>query len=169
MIALIYLLAIVTANLIITALGPAYSIVTAFVFIGLDLTLRDKLHDVWQGKKLVRKMAILILSGSLISYVLNTASWRIGLASALAFGLAAIVDTFFYDLLKNKKWLIKVNGSNLPSALVDSIVFPTLAFGVFAPVIILGQFAAKVFGGAWWSFVVFLFRPNRKDSVLQRR
>ena len=166
MIALIYLLAIVTANLIITALGPAYSIVTAFVFIGLDLTLRDKLHDVWQGKKLVRKMAILILSGSLISYVLNTASWRIGLASALAFGLAAIVDTFFYDLLKNKKWLIKVNGSNLPSALVDSIVFPTLAFGVFAPVIILGQFAAKVFGGAWWSFVVFLFRPNRKDSVL---
>ena len=158
MIVTIYLLAIVSANLIITALGPAYSIVTAFIFIGLDLTLRDKLHDAWQGKKLVQKMALLILGGSLISYALNTASWRIGLASALAFGLAAIVDTFFYDLLKNKKWLVRVNGSNLPSALVDSIVFPTLAFGVFAPVIILGQFAAKVFGGGLWSFVISSFR-----------
>ena len=43
-------------------------------------------------------------------------------------------------------WL-RLNGSNVPSALTDSLVFPTLAFGAFLWPILLGQFAAKVLDG----------------------
>ena len=46
----IYLLAVVLANMIILWLGPLAAVITAFLFIGLDLTLRDKLHDQWHGK-----------------------------------------------------------------------------------------------------------------------
>lgn len=42
----------------------------------------------------------------------------------------------------------------LPSAAIDSVLFPTLAFGVFMPHIVLMQFAAKVGGGAIWSWVL---------------
>ena len=37
----------------------------------------------------------------------------------------------------------------------NSIVFPTLAFGGFMPVIVLGQFAAKVLGGFLWSKILY--------------
>lgn len=40
------------------------------------------------------------------------------------------------------------------AALVDSLVFPTVAFGAFLPVIVIGQFAAKVAGGALWSVII---------------
>ena len=39
-------------------------------------------------------------------------------------------------------------------AAVDSILFPTIAFGSFLPTIIALQFAAKVAGGALWSIAV---------------
>lgn len=47
-----------------------------------------------------------------------------------------------------------MNGSNVAGALVDSAVFPTLAFGEVLPLVILGQFAAKSAGGAVWSLVL---------------
>ena len=40
----LYLVAIIAANLLVAKFGPAISIVNAFLFIGLDLTARDKLH-----------------------------------------------------------------------------------------------------------------------------
>jgi uncharacterized PurR-regulated membrane protein YhhQ (DUF165 family) len=52
--------------------------------------------------------------------------------------------------------MVRANGSNVVGALVDSILFPTIAFGFGAfllPVVAL-QFAAKVAGGAVWSFVM---------------
>jgi uncharacterized PurR-regulated membrane protein YhhQ (DUF165 family) len=58
--------------------------------------------------------------------------------------------------------MVKVNGSNLISAAVDSIVFPTLAFGAVLPWIMLGQFAAKVAGGAVWALI--LRQRKRRQS-----
>jgi uncharacterized PurR-regulated membrane protein YhhQ (DUF165 family) len=57
-------------------------------------------------------------------------------------------------LLRGKQWLVRANGSNVIGAAVDSIVFPTLAFGAFLPAIIALQFAAKVAGGLIWSIVM---------------
>lgn len=151
----IYLVAIILANLSVAKFGPAVSILNAFLFIGLDLTARDKLHEQWQGRGLTWKMGLLIMSGSLLSYILNRNAGTIALASFVAFASAASVDTLLYHLLRERVYLVKVNGSNVASAAVDSLIFPVLAFGF--PLlwgIVIGQFVAKVAGGFVWSLVL---------------
>jgi hypothetical protein len=150
---LMYLVAIILANLTVTAWGPNMAIVNAFLFIGLDLTARDRLHDAWRGNNLIPKMAALIAAGSVLSWLLNRNAGQIALASFVAFAAAATVDAIVYHLLgKYPRWL-RINGSNVPSAFVDSLVFPTLAFGGLMPAIVLGQFIAKTLGGFVWSLV----------------
>lgn len=107
-------------------------------------------------------MTALIAAGSILSWLLNRDAAQIALASFVAFSAAAIVDTLIYHVLgKYPRWL-RINGSNIPSALVDSIIFPTLAFGAFLWPIVLGQFLAKTLGGFAWSLV---FRWMDKRSV----
>lgn len=156
----LYLAAIVAANLVTAKFGPSASIVNAFLFIGLDLTSRDKLHEAWHKNGLVWKMGLLIAAGSLISYWLNQNAGRIALASFAAFSCAALVDTVVYQLLHKHSYMVKVNGSNVFSALVDSLVFPTIAFGGFLPLVTLGQFIAKVLGGALWAYFLGKVRSN---------
>lgn len=150
----LYLAAIVTANLAVTHFGPGASIVTAFLFIGLDLTTRDALHDKWRGRNLPLYMAGLITAGGLISYLLNHDARTIALASSVAFMAAAAVDTIIYTVLREQPRLLRMNGSNIPSAFTDSLIFPALAFGGLLWPIVLGQFAAKVGGGFLWSLIL---------------
>jgi hypothetical protein len=153
----LYLAAIVAANLSVVAFGPPIVIVNAFVLISLDLTARDRLHAAWHNQGLAWKMTALIASGSLLSYALNASAGPIALASFVAFAVAAALDTLGYHLLRQRAYLVKVNGSNLVSAAADSLIFPTLAFGSFLPWIVLGQLVAKVAGGAIWAY---LLRPR---------
>lgn len=148
----LYLVAIVAANLLVAQFGVAVVIFNAFVFIGLDLTTRDALHEHWQGKHLWRNMLLLIGTGSALSALLNWNAAPIAFASFVAFACAGIADAMTYQLLGDKSKLLKMNGSNVIAAGVDSILFPALAFGfpLLIPVM-LGQFAAKVFGGFVWS------------------
>lgn len=149
-----YLVAIVAANLLVAQFGPAITIVNAFLFIGFDLTARDSLHEAWRGRGLWWKMALLIATGSALSWALNREAGAIALASFAAFAAAGTVDALVYHrLLRLPRWL-RINGSNVPSALVDSIIFPTLAFGVLLWPVILGQFAAKTLGGFVWSLII---------------
>ncbi len=150
----LYLVAIVLANLTVAWFGPGMTIVNTFLFLGLDLTTRDRLHDAWHGRHLWSKMAALIAVGSALSWLLNRDAGQIALASMVAFAAASVVDTVAYHLLRNRAWWQRVNGSNVASAAVDSVVFPTLAFGAFLPWIVAGQFAAKVSGGAMWSWIL---------------
>lgn len=154
-----YLAAIVAANLSVAAFGPSVAIVNAFVFIALDLTARDRLHEAWNHNGLLWKMGALIASGSLLSYALNANAGPIALASFVAFAVSAGLDTLCYFLLRERAYLIKVNGSNIVGAAADSLIFPTLAFGAFLPWIVLGQFIAKVAGGFIWAWVL---RPSNK-------
>ena len=150
----LYLVAIVAANLTIVWFGPKVTIINAFLFIGLDLTARDGLHDAWKGKRLWPKMFALIATGSLLSWILNKDAGQIAVASFVAFACAGLVDAIVYHWLGGYPRWLRINGSNVPSAAVDSLVFPTLAFGGFMPLITLGQFAAKVAGGFIWSLVL---------------
>ena len=154
MLILMYLAAIVAANLSVAAFGPSVVVLNAFLFIGLDLVARDRLHEAWRGRGLVWKMAALIAAGSLLSYIVNRAAGPIALASCVAFAGAALTDGLMYHLLFRQPWMVRSNGSNVPAALVDSVLFPTIAFGSFLPWIVLGQFVAKVAGGVVWSIVL---------------
>jgi len=153
-----YLAAIIAANLLVAEFGPAISVFNAFMFIGFDLTARDALHERWHGRNLIRNMAALIAAGSLLSYALNKDAGQIALASFVAFSAAAILDTVVYQRLINRPWWQKINGSNIAGAGADSIIFPLVAFG-WPPLlfIMLGQFVAKVAGGAVWSVILGRF------------
>jgi len=148
----IYIAALVVANLLVAWLGPWFSPINAFVLIGLDLSLRDKLHEQWQNDRLLLKMGGLIAVASGISYLLNPAAGSIALASFLAFALAMSADTIAYHFLRDKPWMIRSNGSNVAGAGVDSITFPTIAFGGLMPEIVALQFISKICGGAIWSY-----------------
>jgi len=152
---IMYLAAIITANLLIAQLGPDWSVLTAFLFIGLDLTARDRLHDAWRGSHLWPKMALLIGAGSVLSWLANAGAGQIAAASFIAFAGAGLVDALGYHVVRHWFRFARVNASNVPSAAVDSFLFPLLAFG-WPPLwpIMVGQFVAKVGGGFVWAVVL---------------
>lgn len=147
---LLYIIAICAANFSVNAFGPWVTPINAFLFIGLDFVIRDKLHE---RIGLVKMFGLILIAGG-ISFLLNPATRMIAVASVAAFLLAALVDASVYQTLIKKTWLIKSNTSNVAASAVDSLVFPLIAFGVFMPWIIAGQFTAKVFGGAIWSWLL---------------
>lgn len=161
-----YLAVIVAANLTVAMWGPSMTVLNAFLFIGLDLTARDRLHDAWHGNGLVWKMGALIATGSVLSWLLNQNAAQIALASFVAFAAASVVDTVAYHMLRRRVWWQRANGSNVLSAAVDSVLFPQIAFGAFLPLIVAGQFAAKVTGGFLWSLLLGRVRVQESGDVL---
>ena len=148
----IYAVAMTCANLSIAAFGPWISPINAFFLIGLDLALRDWLHvhlRVWQ-------MGALIAATGLLTYILNPSAQHIAIASAVSFAVAALADWLTFTKLQGS-WLRRSMGSNVVGAAVDSLIFPTLAFGALMPSIVLMQFAAKVAGGAMWAALMNRF------------
>lgn len=156
-----YVAAITAANLLVAKYGPGISVLNAFALIGLDLSLRDYLHDLWTAHRAI-KVGGLIAAAGVISYALNPAAGKIAVASAVAFILAALVDWGVYHLMRHYAWTERANASNIAGAAVDSFVFPVMAFGF--PVlwlVVLGQFTAKVAGGAIWALAIGIVRDAR--------
>lgn len=154
---IIYAAAMGLANLSVAHFGPAVSPINAFVLIGLDLALRDWLHfrlKPWQ-------MLALIVTTSALTYLLNPAAGKIAIASSCAFTAAALVDWMTFAKLRGSR-LFRANGSNVAGAAVDSLIFPTLAFGVLMPQIVVMQFVAKAAGGAIWAWLLSR-APQPKD------
>jgi uncharacterized PurR-regulated membrane protein YhhQ (DUF165 family) len=150
----LYIAAAVAANLLVARLGPWSSPIIAFFLIGMDLSLRDYLHERWAGRALPARMAGLIAVAGAVSYLLNPASGMIAIASVTAFCAAALIDAAVYQALIRKRFLVRSNSSNAVAAFVDSLLFPTIAFGAFLPAVIGLQFAMKVAGGFLWSLAL---------------
>lgn len=155
---LIYAAAMTVANLSIAHFGPWVSPINAFVLIGLDLSLRDWLHvrlKAWQ-------MLALIGASGALTYALNDSARHIVIASAAAFTLAALVDWQAFSRLGGS-WLRRSLGSNVVGAVVDTVVFSSLAFVLLSsnpkPLEVVAQIAglqllAKVAGGSLWAWVL---------------
>jgi uncharacterized PurR-regulated membrane protein YhhQ (DUF165 family) len=142
-----YAVAMTVANLMVATFGPSISPINAFFLIGLDLTLRDWLHvrlKTWQ-------MGALIVGTGALTYLLNPAAGMIAIASAMSFLAAALVDWAIF-VKTTGSWVKRANISNIGGAAIDSLLFPTIAFGVLMPEIVALQFIAKIVGGAIWSF-----------------
>ena len=156
---IIYAVAMTLANLLVATFGPSISPINAFFLIGLDLTLRDWLHvrlKTWQ-------MGCLIVGTGGLTYLLNPAAGMIAVASAVAFLVAALVDWTVF-VKATGSWIKRANVSNTAGAAVDSLLFPTIAFGVLMPEIIALQFIAKVSGGAVWSFLLLKFQNEQQTQ-----
>lgn len=150
-----YAIAMTLANLSVAAFGPAVSPINAFFLIGFDLAMRDWLHV----RLKQTHMLFLIVGTGVFTYVLNPAAGMIAIASASAFTLAALIDFVVFSKVSGS-WLKRSNTSNVAAAAVDSIVFPTIAFGALMPHIVLMQFVAKVAGGAIWAWVISRLTRN---------
>ena len=158
----VYISAIVAANLLVSLLGPWFSPVNSLLLIGMDLSLRDKLHEEWNGKLIILKMGLLIATAGAISYFLNPATGMIAIASVVSFCIAMVVDSLVYHKMIDKQNHVKMNASNASGAVVDSLLFPTIAFGTFIPEIVAMQFMAKLAGGFVWSII--LTKLSKKEK-----
>lgn len=144
-----YVASMLLANLTVAQFGPVVTPINAFLLIGLDLALRDWLHvrlKPWQ-------MGALIAGTSALTYAMNPAAGQIALASAVSFAVAALADWLVFVRMPGS-WFRRSVSSNVAGAAVDSLLFPTLAFGALLPPIVVAQFVAKVIGGAVWAWLL---------------
>lgn len=149
---MLYLSAIVAANLLTARLGPWVTPINALLFIGLDLTAKDHLQYRWGfGWRLFA----LIGGGSLLTVLFSLGAWRIAAASFVAFAVSGLADALVFERLKRRGWLVRVNGSNIAGAVFDSVLFLGLAFGWPLPWGAVGlQVLAKIAGGAVWCWLL---------------
>jgi hypothetical protein len=152
---LVYIAAAAAANLTVARFGPASTPIVGFLLIGLDLAVRDRLHLNWRGRALWGRMLVLIAAAGGISYALNPESASVALASLVAFSVAAIASAIVFQAARCYPVLARANAANVAGAAIDSIIFPLIAFGTIFPTFAALQFAAKVAGGALWSWIVF--------------
>lgn len=146
---LIYAAAMTLANLSVAHFGPSVAPINAFVLIGLDLALRNRLAL----RMNAAQMLGLIAGTSALSFLLNPASGQIALASFIAFSASALADWLTFRTLAGQ-WLRRCLGGVAVGAAVDSLLFPTLAFGAILPGIVAAQFVAKVAGGSLWAYLI---------------
>lgn len=151
-VAVLYLAFVVAANLIVADQGPQSVLYVSFFLVGPVLTTRDFLHEAWGGTRASMwvKMGLLIAAGSAISYIASPNAGDVALASCLAFAAAGALDTIIYAALEGADLSTRVNVSNIFSAAVDSLIFPTIAFHDVIFRISFEQWVAKIAGGAVW-------------------
>jgi len=124
----------------------------------------------WDGKGLGLKMGLLVITGSVITVAVNSAAMKIAIASFVAFALAFTADALVYHFFnkRNRLFLVKSNMSNIAGATVDSIVFPSMAFGGWFPLVSAGQLLAKVLGGVLWSLlfaaIAYIYHRVRNNN-----
>lgn len=151
-----YVAAMIAANLLVSHFGPSVTALNAFFLIGLDLALRDWLHL----RLTALRLGALILFTSVLTYLLNPAAVSIAVASSIAFMASAFADWLAFSKVRGT-WLKRAYWSNVVGALVDSILFPLLAFGPAGLAYAPGQFFAKTIGGAGWAFLLSKIKGPR--------
>lgn len=149
-----YLLAAVASNLLIYWFGIQWAPAVAFIMVGFDLVSRDLLHDRWHGRRLALKMTCLIGMGSLLTIAVNSDATGVAIASVLSYILMGTSDAYVYGLLRHRSRGVRINGSNMISALIDSVSFIWIVTGspLMPPILI--QYAAKLSGGLLWSILL---------------
>ena len=156
---LMYLTAVVAANLSATYFGIWATPFNAMFLIGLEITSRDYLHTKLTHVELI---TVVLLAG-VLSFLLNTKALNIAIGSSVAIVVSCFIDYFVFNKTKGT-WFKKSNVSNVFSATSDSLIFPLIAFGVFNIWVVLLHIIMKVFGGFFWSLLFVRFLKKNKDK-----
>lgn len=157
--AVLFLAAIVAANLVITKYGQSAVLYVGASFVAFVFVMRDRLHDSFETHR-VPKMAALILSGAAISYLMNADAEKIAVASGAAFLVGETLDWITYHSLRRREWLERSNVSNVVGAIADTIVFMALAFDTVPVALAFGQASCKIAGG----FILSLALRRRREA-----
>lgn len=124
-----------TAHLGLVAVGFGLTATAGTWTAGLALTLRDVVHDTWGRAAVFAAIAAAALASA------GTAGPRLAIASGVAFAASELADLAVYTPLRRRGWIRAVLASNTVGAVVDSLLFLTLAgFPIAA---MPGQLVAK--------------------------
>lgn len=126
---------------------------------GLALGLRDALHEAGG----IRWVLGTIAAGIALSALLGDG--RIALASAVAFGVAELLDLAVYTPLRNRQWHVAVAASNAVGAIADTVLFLTIAGFGLTWAAVGGQLLVK----AVWVTASFLIVAMVIRAVVNRR
>lgn len=159
---IVYVIAVLVANY--TAVWfiplPVFGLVAFGTLIfGATFTARDYVHKL--GRQRVYLMILIAALSSAAMSALGGVPWRVVIASVIAIVSAETADTEVYHRLLNRRWLVRVTGSNVVSIPLDTLLFNAIAFiGVF-PLglflsLIIGEIVVKFLVG----FVVGLWKLN---------
>lgn len=153
----IYLLSFVCANLVVKHFGAYGLIFSSFFLIPFDFVSRCLLQEKWKGLKLIINLACLTIAAGLITYLINSKTKNIAIASVVGFAVAQTLSSIWYQYYKNKasSWFFKVNGSDLIAIVADSIIFQSIAFHTLIPQVTIGQVVIKFLGGLLWYLILF--------------
>lgn len=156
----LFLSAIVAANLAVATYGQAALVITAWIVIPFDMLTRDLLHERWRNDRLALRMGALVLLGGAITILLSSSTWRVAVGSCLAFALAMGVNSIVFERLIERTRFRRMTASNAAAAIVDSIAFPLIAFGTLDPVLSLAQASSKTLGGVAWTAAALYLLPR---------
>lgn len=120
-------------------------------FLVTDLT--NRFHGVVQARRVVYAGFAIGVAASLY-----LADVRVALASGTAFLTAQLLDVFLFDRLRGRAWWIAPLGSSVPSTVIDTLLFFSLAMaGTGLPWLqfATGDLAVK------WLVVLFALAPYR--------
>lgn len=164
---LIYIGMIAVANGVVTRYGQEALPFTAFLMIPLDLVVRDLLQDRWQLRQrwmMYICMLILILTGSLVSYLTTIASNRIATASMVAFCVTGIIDLLTYQSMIKLGRIFRINAATIIAAFSDTLIFLAIAFDEHDAFLAAAQIITKCCGGLFWSLLLYRFFRSSKHA-----
>lgn len=135
------------------------------LFAGATLATRDAIQDILGRKAVI----IVIVGGAILSFAIATP--EIAIASGVAFALSELLDFAIYTPLRSKsklgdkRWAVAVMTSNIVGAVIDSIVFIGIAFGMsLVSENLIGQMIGKL-----WATILYLvlgvLLANRKSDL----
>ncbi|MGF6950191.1 uncharacterized PurR-regulated membrane protein YhhQ (DUF165 family) [Neobacillus sp. B4I6] len=151
---LLYLISIVTANVVTAAFAPlqlgAFIVPMGTLFIGATFIFRDLVQNNYGRKKTYIFIATALFLSALVSFILGD-TLIIVLASALSFAVAETTDTEIYTRL-NLPMSWRVFYSGIVGGLLDSVIFVIIGLSPVGanflpweavPAAILGQVIVK--------------------------
>ena len=126
---------------------------------GLALGLRDVLHEAGG----IRWVLGTIVVGIAVSALLGDG--RIALASAVAFGVAELLDLTVYAWLREHQWHVAVATSNAVGAIADTVLFLAISGLGLSWAAVGGQLLVK----AVWVTATFLIIAALVRGAVNRR
>lgn len=151
---LLYLIAIVTANVVTASFAPlsigVFIVPMGTLFIGATFILRDLVQNAFGRKKTYLAIGIALAMSAIVSYILGD-TLLIVLASAISFVISETTDTEIYSRLKlPMAWRVFYSG--LVGGFLDSAIFVIIGLSPLGanflpweavPFAILGQVIVK--------------------------
>ncbi|WP_144553349.1 VUT family protein [Bacillus sp. X1(2014)] len=174
---LLYLISIVTANVVTAAFAPlqmgAFIVPMGTLFIGATFIFRDLVQNKYGRKKTYIFIGTALLLSALVSFILGD-TLIIVLASALSFAVAETTDTEIYTRL-NLPMSWRVFYSGIVGGLLDSVIFVIIGLSpvganflpwAVVPAAILGQVIVKTTIQAIAALILSSVYKSTKKNIL---